>query len=485
MRKVNDDRKNLPVSYTINECVETEDSRFLKITIDVLHTGLNFNGSIFEKEVVDANAESIKNTPVLGYIALNPDGEKDFQGHEYKKVKDGNGNDFVYAGSAYGVIPESCNYRWIEKVCSDGISREFFQVDALLWTKFDDVVAIFERDGSKPQSMELELSSITGEENEDGTFTFSGFNFDGCCLLSSTDESIQPAMIDSLAVSKFTVQSIAQEIKNKLLEYAISIEKTSKKDNEKEGDEMPISSKNNFTLNLMEQIDEIKAVLSEKKYRDSWGYDCSQYYFVDVQGDEVIVVDRADHYRIYGMKMSMNNDKINIDFETATRKKTTYVDFEEGAEETAPMVFEQAISDIATYMSGQIDAINEEKTTAEANYTAVKSELDEMKPKYDAYVVAEQQRETAAIETAKDAEFRKFDQHLADNADYTNLKKDRDKYTLEDIQNQCAILFTQKNLNSNFSRKNNGGSAMTADVFTQVPQTEVNSRYGVLPTKKN
>jgi len=248
---------------------------------------------------------------------------------------------------------------------------------------------------------------------------------------------------------------------------------------------MPISSKNNFTLNLMEQIDEIQAVLSEKKYRDSWGYDCSQYYFVDVQGDEVIVVDRADHYRIYGMKMSMNNDKINIDFETATRKKTTYVDFEESAEETAPMVFEQAISDIATYMSGQIDAINEEKTTAEANYTAVKSELDEMKPKYDAYVVAEQQRETAAIEAAKDAEFRKFDQHLADNADYTNLKKDRDKYALEDIQNQCAILFTQKNLNSNFSRKNNGGSAMTADVFTQVPQTEVNSRYGALPTKKN
>ena len=55
--------------------------------------------------------------------------------------------------------------------------------------------------------------------------------------------------------------------------------------------------KANFTLNLMEQIDEIRAVLGEKKYRDSWGYECSQYCFVDVQGDEVIVMDRADHYR--------------------------------------------------------------------------------------------------------------------------------------------------------------------------------------------
>ena len=57
---------------------------------------MNFNGSIFEKEVVDANADSIMNTPVLGYIALNPDGELDFQGHEYKTVKDENGKDFVY-----------------------------------------------------------------------------------------------------------------------------------------------------------------------------------------------------------------------------------------------------------------------------------------------------------------------------------------------------------------------------------------------------
>ena len=482
MRKVSHERKNLPVSFTINNCVETEDSRFLAITIDVLHTGLNFNGSIFEKEVVDANAESIKNTPVLGYIALNPDGELDFQGHKYKTVKDGDGKDYVYAGSAYGVIPESCNYRWIEKVCSDGICREFFQVDALLWTKFDDAVTIFERDGGKPQSMELELSSITGEENDDGTFTFTGFNFEGCCLLSSTDERIQPAMIDSEAIAKFTVQSIAQEIKDKLHEYTVSVEKSSIK----EDSDMPKVPETNFTLNLMEQIDEIRAVLGEKKYRDSWGYECSQYCFVDVQGDEVIVMDRADHYRIYGMKMNMNGDKISVDFATASRKKTTYSDFEDGAEDSAPFVFEQAVSDVATYMSGQVDAANEEKATAEANYTAVKDELDEMKPKYDAYVVAEQQREAAAIEAAKDAEFRKFDQHLADCADYTTLKKNRDKYTLEDIQGQCAILFTQKNLNANFGRKPKDTAApVVADVFQQTPAAEVNSRYGVLPTKKD
>ena len=250
----------------------------------------------------------------------------------------------------------------------------------------------------------------------------------------------------------------------------------------KDGENMP---KANFTLNLMEQIDEIRAVLGEKKYRDSWGYECSQYCFVDVQGDEVIVMDRADHYRIYGMKMTMDGDKISVDFASATRKKTTYADFEEGADDSAPFVFEQAVSDVATYMSGQVDVANEEKATAEANYTKVKSDYDEMKPKYDAYVVAEQQREFAAVEAAKDTEFKQFDQHLSDVAEYTTLKEKRDEYSLEEIQAQCAVMFTKKNLNVNFSRKTKEATPVVADVFEQTPKAEVSSRYGVLPTKTN
>lgn len=475
-------RNRLPVSFTINECIEENDTRFLAITIDVLHTGLNFNGSIFNKDVVDANADSIFNTPVLGYISLNPDGELDFQGHEYKEVEGENGTTYyAYAGSAYGVIPESCNYRWIEKVCSDGICREFFQVDALLWTKFDDAVTIFERDGGKPQSMELELSSITGEENDDGTFVFTGFKFDGCCLLSSTDERIQPAMIDSLATSQYTVQTIAQQIKEKLQQYAISV--AGKNENDQEGGDGKVPNPN-FTLNLMEQLDEIRALLSEKTYKDSWGYDYSQYAFVDVQDDEVIVMDRADHYRIYGIKFTMDGDKISINFDCATRKKTKYETIEDGAEDDAPYLFEQAVAGVADFMADQVEAANQDKATAEANYTAVKQDYDEMKPKFEAYVADEQKREAAAIEAAKDAEFQKFDQHLSDNDKYVALKKDRDKYTLEDIQSRCAILFTEKNLNANFSRKEKGAAPMTAEVFEQTPQADVSSRYGALPTKK-
>lgn len=476
-------RSRLPVSFTINNCVETKDSRFLDITIDVLHTGLNFNGSIFEKDVVNACAESIKNTPILGYIVLNSDGEKDFQEHHYELIEDENGKRYMYAGSAYGVIPESCNYRWIEKVCSDGMSREFFQVDALLWTKFDDAVMIFERDGGKPQSMELELSSITGEEQEDGTFQFTGFRFEGCCLLSSTDEKIQPAMIDSVAVAKYAISNVAQEIKEKLREYL----RFTADENEKirkEDDGMLKNVAPNFTLNLMDQLDEFRAVLSEKTYRDRWGYEDSQYYFVDVQDDEVIVMNRADHYRIYGLKFHMENDEIKIDFTSAVRKKTKYENFEAAAVENEIPVFENAVEGLADYLNTRIEDAVKDKETAEQNYAAIKNDYDEMKPKYEAYVADEQKRRVRAAEAAKDAEFEKFDRHLGDNEDYIALKAKRNDYTVEQIQNRCAILYTEKNLNTNFSRKDKNPAPMVMEVFELEPNVEINSRYGVLPIKK-
>ena len=471
--------QKIPVNFTVNDSFETEDSRFLAITIDVLHTGLNFNGSVFTKEVVDANADSIKNTPVLGYIALNSDGEYDFQGHEYKMITTEDGKKYVYAGNAYGVIPESCNYRWIEKESSDGVSREYFQVDALLWTKFDEAVSIFKRDGGKPQSMELKLSSITGDETEDGAFNFTGFKFDGCCLLSSTDETIEPAMIDSIALPTFSVETIAQDIKEQLNKYSCIVEKA--KMNKEDGE---MSTAKDFALTLNEQFEEIRALLEERTFVDRWGYKCSQYYLVDIQENELIVWDRADHYRLYGISFSIDGDKITIDFENCKRKKTQYLDLDEQeAENPDSFDFEKVVSDVADYMNGQLEAVTADKDTAEQNYTAIKDQYDEIKPEYDRYVREEQAREAEAVETAKTAEFEKFDKHLSDNEEYVELKTKRDEYTLEEIQNKCAILFTEKNLNSDFSKRTGKDTTMVSGVVEESAHTEINPRYGVLRTK--
>lgn len=58
----------LPITFEKTGEVMGKDTRFINVTIDVLHTGGNLNGSRFEKEVVDRAAKSIANTPILGYI---------------------------------------------------------------------------------------------------------------------------------------------------------------------------------------------------------------------------------------------------------------------------------------------------------------------------------------------------------------------------------------------------------------------------------
>ena len=77
---MNRNKRLLPITFEINKDYSTSDGRFLDVIIDVLHTGLNKNDTIFEKEVVDENIDSIKNTPILGFIEAKPD--MDFKGNK-------------------------------------------------------------------------------------------------------------------------------------------------------------------------------------------------------------------------------------------------------------------------------------------------------------------------------------------------------------------------------------------------------------------
>ena len=63
------------------------------------------------------------------------------------------------------------------------------------------------------------------------------------------------------------------------------------------------------------------------------------------------------------------------------------------------------------------------------------------------------------------------------------MKSNRDNYTLEDIQKECAIMFTEKNLNADFSRSAEKGKPLTAGIAEEKAGAEINPRYGVLLTK--
>lgn len=234
-----------PVSFIKKGEYESSDFRFIDVSIDVMHTGANLNKTSFTKDAINKAVPTICNTPILGYVVDELDEEdKDFKGHEHELRITDKDVKYVYAGQAYGVIPESCNPRWIVKDDGTGIEREYLRVDGLIWTKFSDPVDIFTRDGTKNHSVEL-TDMACGPADKNGNVPVGSFKFDGCCIMSTTDPSIKPAMTGSCVTANFSVEDITAQIRDRLYEYqAIQQNYTAQNDNpsdEEKGDTTPMN----------------------------------------------------------------------------------------------------------------------------------------------------------------------------------------------------------------------------------------------------
>lgn len=238
-------KERYPISFTKKNEYSNSDFRFIDVSIDVMHTGSSRNKTSFTKDVISKAIPSICNTPILGYVVDELDEEdKDFKGHEHELRITDKDVKYVYAGQAYGVIPESCNPRWIVKDDGNGTEREYLRVDGLIWTKFNDPVDIFTRDGTKNHSVEL-TDMACGPADKNGDVPVGSFLFDGCCILSTTDPKIQPAMTGSCVTANFSVEDITSQIRERLYEYqALQQNYTAQNENpsdEEKGDITPMN----------------------------------------------------------------------------------------------------------------------------------------------------------------------------------------------------------------------------------------------------
>lgn len=455
---------SLHSTFSINSEISNDDTRFLNVTIDVMHTGLNLNDSVFEKDVVDSCIDSIKNTAVLGFIKYDKLSDSmDFKGHEHILTRTKNGVEEKYIGSAYGVIPESCNPRWITKVCPDGQEREFMQVDALLWTKFEDAVDILERDIEKSQSMELEISSVEGYEDEDGIFHFTKFRFDGCCILG---DGVEPAMNGANVTIKevqFAANDFVKNIQSELNDkFSIFTKLVNEKTNQ---GGMEIMPNTDFAQTVMQQFSDISAIVEQyETMTDKWGYTYPRYYLADIQENEAVVVDRKNSYHYYGFSFTVNGDKPEIDFTNAVRKKLQYVNYEE--ESSAPegaFDFGKHIEEIENVAFEKVEEANKKvetaeqlKSEAETNYSNIKTAYDEIEPKYNEYVQMEEKRQAEELNAQKDAKFAEYEDVLADNAEFATLKERKEEMSIDEIEKECAVLYVRVNRpKASFSKVNN------------------------------
>lgn len=508
---------SLPVHFSIKDEISNEDTRFLRCSIDVLHTGLNLNGSVFTKEVVEENINTIKNTPILGFVREVSDGEYDFAGHEYIITKDENCIRRKNIGSVWGVIPESCNYRWYPKTLDTGEEVEMLQVDALLWSKMEEAIDIMTRDIEKGQSMELSPDSISGYENAEGNFVFTSFSFDGCTILG---RDICPAMQDanitiySKNEVQFSLKDFVRNVKTELNDKLNLFEKISNETNS--FTELLVNEKNNQggiktmpNTNLKAQFENISAMVRQhESFTNKLGEECSRYEVVDIRDNEVIVVDKMNDYGCFGLSFTEDNGgKTEIDFENAKKKKMCFEDCTENdailenafdfgkhiseITETAFAKVEEANIKVSEYelkvteAETKITEFETAKNEIEEKFNQINAEFEEMKPKYEDFVKAEQARIDAELEAQKDAEFSKYETVLGDDVNFAALKEKKAEMSVKEIESECAILFARKNLaNANFSKTKEDGM-MTAGIIDGGSKDGfVETKYGFIPVRR-
>jgi hypothetical protein len=500
--KIKKSALSFPVTFEKVEDIEGADGRFTKVKIWLMHLGENFNGSVFEKDVVDEAISTLEYIPIVAFIEDNKSGEKDCSNHRYIITKDEKGVRRKYMGNAYGVImsSEDNNAHYEERLCDDGETRTFLVVDGLIWNMFEDSAEIINRDLIKSQSMELwdDGVSMEGYEDEDGLFHFTKFSFRAACILG---DDYEPAMINSTVEVQFTMSDFVKNIQNELNDKFIAFTKMVNEKTNQGGIEA--MSNTDFTQTVLQQFEDISTMVREHEcMRDRWGDSVPRYYAVDVQESEVIVVDRESGYNYFGFAFTINGDKPEIDFTSGKRKKLRYEDYVEGAttlegsfsfgnhiaeiEDTAFAKVEEANEKVseaeekASEFETRVSEFETAKNEIETNYNQIKAEFDEMKPKYDDYVAAEQARIEAELDAQKDAEFAKYESVLADDVNFAALKEKKADMSVKEIESECAIMFARKNLAlANFSKTDDG--AMTAGLIDNAEKDGfVETKYGYI-----
>ena len=482
--KVKKPALSFPVMFEKVKDFKAEDDRFTKVKVWLMHLGKNLNNSSFEKSVVDKAIPTLQYIPIMGFVEMNDDNEKDFSDHRYVITKDEKGVRRRYMGTPYGVIKSSDdnNAHYEERLCEDGETRTFLVTEGIIWNVMEDGAEIFHRDLVKSQSMELYEKSIDGYEDDEGVFHFTEFSFRAACVLG---DDVTPAMTGSTVEVQFTLSDFVKNIQDELNDKYTTFTKLIEVVNEKTNGGVEIMGNIDFTQTLLSQFEDISAqVRQQETFTDRWGYECSRYHAVDVQENEVIVVDAKNNYNYFGLSFTMNGDKAEIDFESAKRKKLRYEDYEENSSIEGAFDFGKHISEIEDAAFAKVEEANAKVTEAEGKiseyetkvsefetakneieekYNQMSVEFEEMKPKYEDYVKAEQARMEAELEAQKNAEFAKYEEFFKDDVNFAELKEKKAEKSIKEIESELAIMFARKSLaNPNFSKTNDG--AMVAGI---------------------
>ena len=199
---------------------EFDEGRFVKCSLDVCHDGGNYNGSWFDKDVIERCAyKSLAYTPILANVYYDEDWEEYLVGGHDMDIslvedEDGFDIDVFYLERPVGFVPPDTP---IEMVYNPEDGKNHLKAYCVIWKKYSEQLLniMEEYNGELSVSMEIEALD-TQVSQETGDVIINDFVFQGITILGLCN----PPAMQGAKIKTFSKNNIKIEIEQMIKEYS-------------------------------------------------------------------------------------------------------------------------------------------------------------------------------------------------------------------------------------------------------------------------
>jgi hypothetical protein len=475
------------------------DSRFQAVRVYLAHEKENFNGSYFDLSVLENMGKKMAGVPIVGYISANNVNENDFNGHEYRVVIQDGDVSTEYLGRAYGCVLSNDDITIVDRMHEDGKMRKYLCATGVLWKMFTDCIDIFDRDGTKGHSMELQEDSISGKFEKDGYYHFTDATVRALCILG---EGLYPAMSNSV-IEKFSkedidksIQELLQEVQESIKQFSLSNQPSNTPEvddiNNQEGgnslvnEKLELVAKYNLTVEQLEfsiddlSLEDLETKLKEftatkpneddkpttefsatyRQKRDALSNALDRKIEKDADGniiyEEYTWVEDFDDTYVYVEKNVWTADNYDC-----KHGRYTYVFDETNLTATITSEFEEMIQVWLTLEENK--KLQDERANATAEFEKLKGDFNEYKNNYSTHneeVIRLKNFETQKLAEERDVQeteiFSQYEEKLGEVAEFKALKESAKNFSIEDLEKELALLYVKKTANFSTNKKDKG-----------------------------
>ena len=500
---------SMPANFEISE---NDMPGMLKLKLKVCHIDTNRNGSHISKENMEKAMPTLKYRPILAYIHQLDDGTYDFYAHNMEIVEDENGEEKInYIEKQVGCFTTDDPYLEYDK----DNDKTYVNAYAVIPEEYTEAANIIRRKNGTKVSCELVIDELSYNAKEK-YLDLTSFYFGGCTLLGCDENGneIGEGMLGSRAdIADFCHKKPVFDYQEKLVEMLDKLNNTLSnfnKNNTEEGvrEEMShfdeLLEKYGFTVDELdfdyenmsdEELDiafedfkcRKKKCEEEEQDTDSEDFKCRKKKCddEDSDGDDSEEEDDNDEEDDAGDDESKKNSenfvknfKVEISHEDIRYALYNLIaEYEESDNEWYGIY---AVYDDYFVMQGwcngkfykqgySIDgenvSLDGERTElfqmllTESEKLAVdklRGDYAELEAKYNELKTFKDNYDAAEIKAKKDSIFAdEAYNDIRESDDFKSLMNDAEKYSVEEIQNKCDLLFAANEKKVKFAANKN------------------------------